>query len=376
VGSPLYMSPEQLTTSRSVDARADVWALGVILYELLTGRTPFAGESFGALCQAVFAGSYARLSEVRPGVPAGLDEAVGATLVRDPQGRLAGVEELAARIAPFGSEAAAASYQRIQRIVARKEGPSLLPAPRAAPAAAPSESTLVGGPPSAIAQVGHASVAVTGPGLTGSEELREPRAPRAPWPARRRWIAGAVVAGGAAVAAAVVVLGARHDAARATAEAPTCALDADVDDLCHQCRDQNCCAQYLACHGSAACGEYLECTKACTTAECRLQCMREHEAGHAVAAPYVACAHASCAGPCGDKRAGPCVTCQEARCAADALRCSSDAACDTLRACITACGAGNDRCTQACQSRASSATQGLYNALFACAITYCTSACG
>jgi serine/threonine protein kinase len=49
-GHPLYMSPEQLTSARNVDERSDVWALGVILCELLTGTTPFTGDSFPTIC--------------------------------------------------------------------------------------------------------------------------------------------------------------------------------------------------------------------------------------------------------------------------------------------------------------------------------------
>ena len=53
IGSPLYMSPEQLRSSKSVDERADLWAVGVILYELLTGELPFMGENLGELFAAI-----------------------------------------------------------------------------------------------------------------------------------------------------------------------------------------------------------------------------------------------------------------------------------------------------------------------------------
>ena len=50
MGSPLYMSPEQMTASRNVDTRTDLWAIGVILYELLAGRVPFDGETLPEVC--------------------------------------------------------------------------------------------------------------------------------------------------------------------------------------------------------------------------------------------------------------------------------------------------------------------------------------
>jgi serine/threonine-protein kinase len=53
MGSPLYMPPEQMAASRNVDARADIWALGVILYELLSGHAPFAGETLPEVCMKI-----------------------------------------------------------------------------------------------------------------------------------------------------------------------------------------------------------------------------------------------------------------------------------------------------------------------------------
>jgi hypothetical protein len=158
---------------------------------------------------------------------------------------------VAARIAPFGSDAARASHQRIQRIAAREpELPSLLPAPRAAPSPVQgrSESTLLDGPPS---EVGRVSVAVTGEGLSQSLPAAPRSAEPPPRAPRGRRTVGIGIAAVAAALAAMVAIGlwSRRDAARDTAAvaAPVCALDADVDNVCHQCRDQSCCAQYLAC---------------------------------------------------------------------------------------------------------------------------------
>ena len=71
MGSPLYMSPEQIRSSKNVDARTDIWALGVILYELLAGRLPFEAETVTELCAQIAADPPAPLRAHRPDVPAG-----------------------------------------------------------------------------------------------------------------------------------------------------------------------------------------------------------------------------------------------------------------------------------------------------------------
>jgi serine/threonine-protein kinase len=116
LGSPLYMSPEQLLTPKTVDARSDVWALGVILYEMLTGAPPFSGDTQPAVMAAVLRGAYAKATSLRADTPAGLEQLLAETLVVDPGARLPSVEAFAARLAPFGTGAAATSYDHIQRL--------------------------------------------------------------------------------------------------------------------------------------------------------------------------------------------------------------------------------------------------------------------
>jgi serine/threonine protein kinase len=76
VGSPGYLSPEQLTGSAILDGRADLWALGVILYELLTDTAPFEGATSYEVSANVLGGAYKPLRQLRPDIPTALSRAV------------------------------------------------------------------------------------------------------------------------------------------------------------------------------------------------------------------------------------------------------------------------------------------------------------
>jgi len=101
-GTPLYMAPESLRSTKHADARADVWALGVILYELLAGRPPFLGESASAVTVAITVDPPAPLRAVRPEVPAELEAVILRALEKKPQLRFPSVDELARALEPFG----------------------------------------------------------------------------------------------------------------------------------------------------------------------------------------------------------------------------------------------------------------------------------
>jgi eukaryotic-like serine/threonine-protein kinase len=115
LGSPLYMSPEQLRSSKSVDPRADIWALGVILYELVTGKPPYDGDNVGELFAAILEKDAVSLRARRPDVPPGLDQAVLCCLRRDPNQRFGDVGQLAEALAPFASPAGVVSVERVRR---------------------------------------------------------------------------------------------------------------------------------------------------------------------------------------------------------------------------------------------------------------------
>ncbi len=87
LGSPAYMAPEQARSAREVDARADVWSLGALLYALLAGRPPFAGQVWWEVLAAAQAGRYEPVEAARPDAPPAWRHAVAACLVPDREGR-------------------------------------------------------------------------------------------------------------------------------------------------------------------------------------------------------------------------------------------------------------------------------------------------
>ncbi|HMA91227.1 MAG TPA: serine/threonine-protein kinase, partial [Polyangiaceae bacterium] len=116
VGSPLYMSPEQLRSSRDVDMRTDIWSLGVILFQLLTGKAPFEGESLPDLSINIASRATPRIRDLRPEVPEALEQVIGKCLEKEREHRFSNVAELAMALAPLGPpRRAQASAERIAR---------------------------------------------------------------------------------------------------------------------------------------------------------------------------------------------------------------------------------------------------------------------
>jgi serine/threonine-protein kinase len=114
MGSPSYMSPEQLRSSKQVDVRADVWALGAIVYRLLGGEPPFLGKSLEERLSAILAGRRRPLSELRPDVPAALERVIDGCLEPDPERRIPNVTVLARRLAPFARPESAELVERME----------------------------------------------------------------------------------------------------------------------------------------------------------------------------------------------------------------------------------------------------------------------
>ncbi|HEY2407822.1 MAG TPA: serine/threonine-protein kinase [Polyangiaceae bacterium] len=125
MGSPLYMSPEQMSSTRDVDARTDIWAVGIILYEIIAGRVPFLAETMPQLCAMILQEPPRALRDSRPDAPSALQEIIVRCLEKDRTRRFANVAELAHALAPFGSANAARSAERISKILRASARPSL-----------------------------------------------------------------------------------------------------------------------------------------------------------------------------------------------------------------------------------------------------------
>jgi len=100
-GTAFYMSPEQARGAGDVDPRTDVWSLGVVLYELLTGRKPFQGEQFLQVIYQILSVEPPPAATVRPGLPARLSEIIERAMTKEADDRVPSVLELAEALLPF-----------------------------------------------------------------------------------------------------------------------------------------------------------------------------------------------------------------------------------------------------------------------------------
>jgi serine/threonine-protein kinase len=153
LGSPGYMAPEQLRSAKTVDARADIWAVGVILYQLLCGRPPFEGETMTEVLVAILEQPVVPPRTWRPDIPPGLESVVMGCLSRDLNARIPNVVVLAEALAPFAPQQAAASVERLRRYMPAvpPSGPVVTLAVPSSPVVAPP------GTPFAARPASHAS---------------------------------------------------------------------------------------------------------------------------------------------------------------------------------------------------------------------------
>jgi serine/threonine-protein kinase len=122
LGTPRYMAPEQVLEASRVDARADVWALGVTLYELLAGRAPFDAQTVLAVLNQIEHSEPPRLRDVRPSIPPALADLVHECLTKDPRARPASARVLVDRLTSANRVVAAPRRDRRKLIAVAAAG--------------------------------------------------------------------------------------------------------------------------------------------------------------------------------------------------------------------------------------------------------------
>ncbi|HVH41689.1 MAG TPA: serine/threonine-protein kinase, partial [Labilithrix sp.] len=119
LGSPVYMSPEQLRNATDIDARADIWSIGVVAYEMLIGEPPFDGDGVGEIFAAILEKDAVPATVKNAKIPKALSDVVAKCLRRDPKERWQDAAQLARALAPFGTEPQTAIAERAEQVLAR-----------------------------------------------------------------------------------------------------------------------------------------------------------------------------------------------------------------------------------------------------------------
>jgi len=119
----MYMSPEQIRDPKAVDARSDIWSMGIILHQLLTGKPAFTADSLPGVCAAIAADPPASTRERRKDVPEALERLIQKCLEKRPEARFQSVESLCAALAPFGLRGPVSSTGNRPRPEAEPEPP-------------------------------------------------------------------------------------------------------------------------------------------------------------------------------------------------------------------------------------------------------------
>jgi eukaryotic-like serine/threonine-protein kinase len=162
MGTPLYMSPEQMQSTKDVDARTDIWALGAILHELLAGQAPFFADTMPELVVKIMSADPPSVRAVRQDVPQAVEAVIRKCLQRERTARFQNVADLAVALENHGPPRCRTSVERISRVIQRA-----------------GLSTTAQAEPANPSVAAHSGDTLTEFGRTGSKP--QPK-PRAKWP--------------------------------------------------------------------------------------------------------------------------------------------------------------------------------------------------
>jgi serine/threonine-protein kinase len=195
-GSPAYMSPEQITAQADVDARSDIFALGVVLFEALTGVRPFEAPTLEALTVRLLSGEATPIERLRPDLPSGLAAVVRSAIAALPEERLPTARALADALAPFRTAlTGVASSQRTSAPPRRRARWGLVAAGIAIPCLAAGVIALGWGsrdqqattpaPTASAARNGPSAALTEPPSMAATTEVSTPPAASSPPPPAR-----------------------------------------------------------------------------------------------------------------------------------------------------------------------------------------------
>ncbi len=119
MGSPRYMSPEQMVSAKDVDARTDIWALGIIAFELLSGEPVWKADTVQGLCALIATAPPPRLRDLAPSVPAELEQVIERCLAKPRNERIPSIADLALALMPVAPTHTRLSIERILRVAGR-----------------------------------------------------------------------------------------------------------------------------------------------------------------------------------------------------------------------------------------------------------------
>ncbi len=159
LGSPNYMAPEQLDNPKDVDSRTDIWGLGIVLYELLTGQKPFAAPSVFALAARIRDTEQAPAASLRPELPEGLSALVDKCLEKQRDARWPDIAALARALSVFAPDDAGPLVRSIQGIVRGSDADGTFDGEEADSAGKPADTQAQPSAPRAEQSAASASIA-------------------------------------------------------------------------------------------------------------------------------------------------------------------------------------------------------------------------